>query len=414
MKQNETFFLKHVISTQKGYVWLTLFIAVIYFALLRYLYPVPSYYSDSFTWIGGAKTHQPISMRPIGYSKLIIFFKLFSVSDIALIAGQFLTNLLANFFLFCTCTFFFPLKKIYTILLYILLIINPFYLFYCNYISSDAFFNCFTVIWFTLLIWIMFTPSWFFMICQLIVLMGLFELRYNAIYFPAITALAFLLTKMERWKKALNITITCIAIFLIIVYTTHETKFYTGTKIFSAFSGWQLANDGLHVLWYSKIDTSAIEDKEVKALLHYTVNYFDTTRQSFPDTAATAFYMWHVNSPLKKYMSVYPHRKSYYFGTWTALGPLYSKFGQTIILQKPLTYLQHFVLPNTKAYFFPPLEIYDTYMEDRDTIPAVAQKYFHYKTTKTPPHHPAIYAAVFRPMQYLFTATSIIFFSLGS
>src|SRR5207253_1256906 len=97
-------------------------------------------------------------------------------------------------FLFFTWTYFFRLKKVFKIVLYVLLIVNPFYLFYSNYVSSDAFFNCFTVLWFTLLIWIMYRPSWVLIIVQLIVLAALFELRYNAIFFPAISTIALLLS----------------------------------------------------------------------------------------------------------------------------------------------------------------------------------------------------------------------------
>jgi hypothetical protein len=247
----------------------------------------------------------------------------------------------------------------------------------------------------------------------LLVLAGLFTLRYNAVFFPIITGIAILLTPLSVPKKLLAIGTNVLTIATVIIITTYATKKFTGTNTFSAFSGWQLANDALHVMQHDKIDTTTIKDKEVKDFVKFTVHFFDTTKQLFPDTSASAFFMWHYSSPLKRYMFVSSKRSKHYFKTWNALGPLYSKFGREIILQKPLTYLQYFVLRNTKAYFIPPYEIYETYMEGRDTIPVVITKYYQYKTSKTPKHYPALYAAVFEPQRLLFVVFNLVFLLLN-
>ncbi|GEO11687.1 hypothetical protein SAE01_41830 [Segetibacter aerophilus] len=195
----------------------------------------------------------------------------------------------------------------------------------------------------------------------------------------------------------------------IIYATTIVTKKFTGTKTFSAFSGWQLANDALHVMQHDQVDTNKIKDKEVKDFIRFTMHLFDTTKQTFPDSGATAVFMWHINSPLKKYMTVYPRRSNYYFKTWNAVGPIYNNFGKAVILQNPGSYVKHFVVPNLKAYLFPPLEMYETYMEDHDTIAAVAQRYYHYKSNKSPKHHPILYAVAFEPMRYISIIINLVF-----
>ena len=407
-------FYKYLLTKKsKIYFLSALSIGIIYFIVLRLVYPIPSYYSDSFTWVGAAQSGQPVTFRPVGYSKLMIFFKSFSTSDVALIAAQFFTNLVVNLFLFFTCLYFFEFKRGFRILLFCLLIINPFYAFYSNYISSDPFFCCFSVLWFTLLIWILHKPTWLLLVAQLIVLAALFELRYNAIFFPVISALAVVLSKQSVAKKVISIAVSVIIIVAIVAATTYVTKKFTGTKTFSAFSGWQLANDALHVMQHKRIDTSKIKDKEIKQLTNFTQNFLEVNKKAFPDSGATAVFMWHINSPLKKYMKVYDPKSKSYFKIWNELGPVYSKFGRTIILQNPVSYVRHFVLPNVRAYFFPPLEIYETYMEDRDTIAAVAQKFYQYKSNKTPPHRPALYAAIFNPTLYLFIAVNIFFIVFG-
>lgn len=410
MKDNVKTFKQYLLQKDnKKLLFTASVIGIVYLFILRLLYPVPSFYSDSFTWIGAANTGQPVTFRPVGYSKLLMFLRLFSTSDLPLVLAQYASNILANLFLFFTFTFLFPFKKSFRQILYVLLVVNPFYVFYSNYISADAFFNCCAVIWFTLLIWIMHRPSWPLIIAQLAFLCALFELRYNAIFFPAISTLAVSISKMPAVKKAVSIAVSFALIAAIVIITTYVTKNFTGTKTFSAFSGWQLANNALHVIQHDKIDTSQIKDKKAKDFTAFAVHFFDTARQTFPDSGATAVFMWHINSPLKTYMYTFRQPGWTYFKTWNALGPVYNEFGKTIIRQKPLSYLQHFVVPNVQAYFFPPPEIYQTYMEDKDTIAQIACKYFHYKSNKTAPHHPVVYAAMFMPSLYLFIGVNIIF-----
>ena len=415
MTSPNTPFFKFILSGQNRiYLGFTIPFAIVSFIILRNLYPIPSFYSDSFTWVGAAISRQPISFRPVGYSKLLIFFRYFSSTAVALVAGQYAVTLLTNLFLFFTFAWFFPLKNVYKALLYILLIVNPFYLFASNYVYSDAFFNPLSVLWFTLFIWILHKPSPFYIILQIILLACLFNLRYNAIVFPGISAVGILLTSSSYKKKAVAIAANFMVIIAIWIFTTYQTKSYTGIKTFSAFSGWQLANDAIHVLRHSTIDTLAIKDEEVKAVTTYTIHFFDTTKTFFADTSASALYMWERVGPLKKYMYVYPKRNRSYFKTWNALGPVYSKFGQTIILQHPFVYLKHFAIPNAKAYFLPPLEAYATYMENRTTIPGVVTKFYKYKSNKTPKHYPGVYAFVFTPMQALFTVANILFLAIVS
>lgn len=402
---------KEYLISKKNRFWLfsAFIVSLVYFIALRLIYPIPSYYADSYTWVGAAATGQPVTFRPIGYSKALMFFRLLSTSDIALVASQFFSNVIVNLFLFFTANYFFRFRKMLKCFLFVLLIINPFYLFYCNYVSSDPFFNCLTVLWFTLLIWMLYKPSWFLIVAQLVVLFALFELRYNAIFFPAISTVVVLLSKQSVVRKTVSIAGSVVLISVTIFATTLATKKYTGTKTFSAFSGWQLANNALHVMQHDTIDTSAIKDKAVKDFVGFAVNFFDTVKQTFPDSGATAVFMWHISSPLKKYMDIYPGRSKFYFKTWNAVGPVYSNFGRTVLLQRPLTYLRHFVIPNVKAYLFPPLEMYETYMENHDTIATVAQNYYRYKTNKTPKHYPTLDAVVFNPMLYLTIIVNFIY-----
>ncbi|WP_207496521.1 hypothetical protein [Aridibaculum aurantiacum] len=395
----------------KHYLWIALLAGITHFIILRWLYPVPSYFADSFTYVGAAANNQPISFRPIFYSKLIQFFRLLSTSELALIAGQYGSWWLANLFLFFTSCYFFLLKGWKKYLLFALLILHPFWVFSSNYISSDTFFNSLTVAWFTLLIWVMHKPKWYIISLHLWLLLMIFMLRYNAVYFPIFTAVAILFATLSTWKKLAYILVAVAFVFSFIEYTSRQTEKLVGTKIFTGFSGWQYANNALHVVRNKKIDPSTIENQKVRELLVFNQSFFNTYKDSIT-TKASAWYMWHPQSPLKLYLRQH-NAKAGFFRTWNELAPLYGKFGKTIILQNPVAYIQHFVVPNLGEYVLPRLELYDTYFEDVDTVAAVATKYFNYKSNKVSKHRPALYTAVFGHSNWLFLVLNVMGVGLG-
>jgi len=96
-----------------------------------------------------------------------------------------------------------------------------------------------------------------------------------------------------------------------------------------------------------------------------------------------------------------------YFKNWNSIGPVYDKFGKTIILNNPYGYLKYFVRPNTKAYLLPPLEAYEEYNKGTDTLRRLMQEYFNYKSKVIPKSHPTIYPIVFAPIPYFFTAINV-------
>jgi hypothetical protein len=410
-------FLRFVTSKEnKKYLLGGLVVGILYFIILRILYPVPSYYSDSYTYLQAARDKYPISFRPIQYSEIINFFKNFSTSDVALIGAQYLSNVLANLLLFFTWIYFFPLRKVYKLLLFFFLICNPLYLLYSNYILTDAFFSSLTVAWFVTLIWTIHKPAWYYIVIQLLLLVILFKLRYNAIVFPVFMAIALFFSTQALWKKLISTAVSFLLIGILVANTAKKTEKFAGTRTFSAFSGWQLANNALHVLRTEKIDSAAIEDEEQRNILKYMQGYFDTTTTRFDSSSVTAGYMWSNDSPLKGYLlDRYMRDNSYfsYFEAWTSLGPIYNQFGRAVILKKPFSYIQHFVIPNGKDYFVPPLEAYETYCADADTLDPVAVTFYSYKTNKTGDKHPAVYATIFKPWRYTFCVMNIMFLALA-
>lgn len=396
----------------KRYLYIGLTAGVIYFILLRLLFPYPSFYADSYTYISAAQLHQVISYRPIQYSEFINFFHYFSGSDTALIIAQYLFSVLANLFLFFSFIYFFHLSARLQKVLFAVLVFNPLYLLAANYILSDSFFCSLTVAWFTLLVWLMYKPNAVNMLGQLLLLVLLFKLRYNALIFPVFTTVALVFSKQALWKKISIAVISFAVLLLLMNRISDKTEELTGTPTFSAFSGWQMTSDAMHVIKHQPIDTSEL-DADGLMINRFITEYFNSpdSESVAPTEEVTADYIWNKDSPLKKYLFYYGSKNYYnsYFETWTALGPVYNDFGTAVIKQQPLAYIRYFVWPNTKRYFSAEMEAYGAYNEGHDTIAKVAVNYFNYKENTIGTGNAALHVLLLDPWRYLFPFINFLF-----
>lgn len=399
-------------KANRRYVLIGLLSSIVYLTILRLLFPFPSFYADSYTYIDSALDHTIVSYRPIGYSEFIRFFHYITSSDIALIAAQYLVSIIANMFLFFTCVFLFPLPHKLKATLFVLLIFNPLYLLSANYVLSDSFFCSFTVAWFTTLIWVIYSPNALNMLGQFALVILLFKLRYNALLFPLFTLLALFFSKQKLWSKVGISLLTFGTLWFIQDKISDETEETTGTRTFSAFSGWQMANNAMHILRHIPADTTDFNEEE-QDINHFILNYFDDLDSSDirSQEEVTAAYIWSNESPLKKHLYYYGPKTGYrnYFESWTALGPIYNQFGEKVISQQPLAYCRYFVWPNLRRYFFPVMEAYSLYNEGRDTADRSATTYFEYPDNKTKVSHAAIHVQLLAPWEYIFPFLNFLY-----
>lgn len=417
MKQQQTFY--HFVlreKVNKQLLTIGLLTGVGYLLLLRVFFPFPSFYADSYTYIDAAAEQQPISFRPIQYSEFISFFHHFSTSDLGLIAGQYFSAVLANLFLFFTCIYFFKLPRGLKNIVFALLIFNPLYLFAANFVLSDSFFCSLTTAWIACLIWIIYKPGITNMLGQLVLLLLLFKLRYNALIFPFFTTLALIFSKQSVWLKTGMAAVSFGILFLLMDNISDTTEKLTGTRTFSAFSGWQMASNAIHVLRYQPADTTDF-DEEQRDINHFIINYLiDKDSLKIKEEEVTASYIWDRQSPLKQYLGYYASKDRYYnnyFETWTALGPVYNTFGATVIRQQPLAYIRYFAWPNTKRYFFPVMEAYQLFNEGRDSVDKLATRFYRYRSNKIDTRYASLQISLLAPWQYLFPVINFLFILLG-
>ena len=104
-----------------------------------------------------------------------------------------------------------------------------------------------TLIWLTEVLWLIYRPSWGRLLRQLILLVLIFSTRYNALCYPVIAAGAFVLARKDLVFKITGIAASVLVLVLGILGVGEITRQKTGVRIFSAFSGWQMANNTLYV-----------------------------------------------------------------------------------------------------------------------------------------------------------------------
>lgn len=375
----------------RRFIWFSAIAVLIQFVLFKYLYPYANYiHGDSFGYIIAASSNADINTHMIGYSRFLRLFSVFSNSDTALVAFQYLLAQASGlFFLFTLFFFHNNISKTVRIILWLFIVINPMFLYMANLVSSDCLFMGLSLIWLSLLLWLIHQPSNKIIFWHTVVLSLAFTVRYNALVYPAIAALVFLLIKIPVRKKTIGILTPAIICALFIFYTGNKYQKLTGVWQYAPFSGWQAANNAMYTYRYVDSASRKPVPAKFRVLDNMIRTYFDSTRntQKFPAEAikASTFYMWTPTMPLFQY------RKKVITGKdtnaielkkWALMGPFYKEYGSYILKQYPREYLEHFVWPNFIKYYAPPAEFLEYYNDRRDSVSPIAKSWFRYETTK--------------------------------
>jgi len=373
-------------------LWFTVPALIIQFTIFKMLYPFAGFImDDSYSYLTSAAFNYDINFFPVGYSKFLRLFSVFSKSDTALVAVQYLgIQLSALWFLFTlfkALTFGKPIKRV----LYISILFNPAFLYVANYVSSDALFLSLSFIWITLLLRIIQRPTTGLVALQAVTLFLAFAVRYNALYYPLLTAVALLLTR-KSWKfKITGIASSFLIPAAFMIYTTRQYKKVIGISEFSPFSGWQLANNAMYAYRYvndKHVTNTPVEFQELDKMVR---TYFDTSRDlnthPIETAVANTVYMWDSRSPLQKYMKLHFKADSIRgdFIQWASTAPLYADYGSYLIHQYPAAFFRHYLLQNAIKFYAPPTEFLSTQNLDSYQVANIARDWFEYKSNNVTP-----------------------------
>ena len=359
-QKGEEPFSKFLLKKNQKYQLLLFFVFyLVLLGLLTYLYPYPASISDSGGYVNAALSDRIDTFRPWGYSQFLILVHSFSSSIHFLVSVQYFINIISSLFLIFTIKYLFKPKRDIIYYLYAFFaIFSPLTLYLSNTVLSDSLFTSLTIIWIASGLWILYDHKalykYLFYVVHVIALIYLVNVRYTGFIYLVIT---ILLVFIAFYKKNIYICLLLSiapVLFVYNYYKTQKAKVYELTQVdtFSGFSGWQLANNALHCVPYVRLDTSDINNIEVKNFTKLVMQYDSSL---ILKKEPSAKFMWDTAMPLKKYCFLEIRRKArHYLIEWNYLGQnVYSKFGSYVIKKYPVPFFQHYLLPNLKSALYP-------------------------------------------------------------
>src|SRR5258708_4283510 len=359
-------------------------VTVIEMGIFKYFYPFPNFLPESTSYIDAASNNQSLNSWPIGYSKFLRLYNLFTESHLTLILFQF-AFLQVNLIIFLfTLSFMLRLNKRINWILFSVNILNPILLHLSNFVSSDAIFVGLSLFWFSSLLWVLVHPKLKLLCLHSLALFLAFSFRYYALYYPIISIFVLALVRSKWAFKLKGILLFAIPILWYINHTISQYKKKTGTTQFSSFVGWQLAANALYAYSHSPLDSYYVVPSRFRTL-HHLVNQHMTWLNQYkvrPDSRIGIYYQWDDHAPLKLFMYHYWQNDSITnnFKRYAVMGDLYARYGSWIIRRHPVSYLKYFVIPNLIDYYVPPTEFMGYYNMGFDSVSPTIVKWFDLKS----------------------------------
>lgn len=380
-------FFTYLYQENKIYSLLILFLVIIQFIIFKLLYPFPDFFSDSYSYLSAAYLHLDVNIWPIGYSRFLFYFHALTHSATALIFFQYFFLEVSALYFYHTIVYFYTTGKNTRIFLCLFLFFNPLFLYLSNYVTTDAIFTGLSLIWLTQMIWIIHRPRIYMVLIQALVMFIAFTFRYNAMIYPIISALVFLLSRQRNWVKIAGIFSGPILIIPFIIFSSNAAKKMTGTAQFPPIlGGWQWGNNALYMREYIDVDSTKFPSPETAELDHLARQFYRVTPPQDRDLPAYVanFFIRQPNAPLKQYMARHFNPKTTYEDVvaWGKVAPIFGQYGLHLIKKYPIAYARYFMLVNTKNYFLPPLEKLEVYNLGMDEIWPIAAYWFDYPSLK--------------------------------
>ena len=360
--QNTSFFAFLSEKKQKQkLLFIGLFYLVVYVALI-YLYPFADGISDTGGYIQSAAQNKYLGYRPFGYSKFLIILHNISTSMSFIVFVQYwLSAISTMLFVFTIKYFYRPQNNIIEWAFDVFSVCSITVIYLANCVLSDSLFASLTTLWIVSGIWFInaqkMSAKTVLFLFHLILLSFIFAVRFTGLFYVFITIFVVLITLFKHHKI---IAVTFISTALLLFYLLYKNQVnstyqLTRVKTFSAFSGWQMANNALHVIPYIDIDTTKITNIELREFTSYALSCKTQIKANIKPYYSTATFIWDKKLPLKQFLARKIQQKNAdYLTTFTYLGEnVYSKFASDIIKHHPVEYFIHYILPNTLSVLYP-------------------------------------------------------------
>jgi hypothetical protein len=365
----------------------TIISILILITIYKYLFPYASFiYGDSYCYIDEAERNVQIDTYPIGYPMFLRAFSAITVSDTALVVFQYLLLQGGALGLMFSLFYIFRPRLLTKLILIIVTIFNPLNLHISNTVSSDNLFYSLSLIWFTLLLWLIFRPTFKVALFHALILFFAFTVRYNALFYPIIAAIGLFFSKGAIKFKLQAFVFILILLGSFIKFNLDKYYELCNIRQFTPFSGWLMANNAIYAYRYAPDSPYYKPPLRFIKLDNAIRTYFDSTRNNkrHPEEKIEAYhdYMWKGTSPLSTYW-----REEFIEGknvtvqkAFAQAGPFFNDYGIWLIKHYPKQFIQHVFFPNSIRWFTPPVEFLTYYNSGLATVPDQVKNWFKYKS----------------------------------
>lgn len=353
-KPNQHRFFNFVIQRpQKIEILLFCLLALAVFFSMLYCYPIPRSYYDTNNYLQSAEMKQFIGYRPYGYSAFLILVSKLSSTTTGLFAMQFLLNLISVVYFNLTIKYIYnPVSKLSYYLFIIFSSFSPSVLFLTDYVMSDSIFISLTLIWMTTAIWILYNRNMITVALHLIILLLIIQVRYSGLFYPIFSI--FVLAYSFRKNKLLALALSVLPILVggyVYIKSTQVMHKLVGINTFSSFSGWQIANNALHITPYVHMDEADFKEPVCRKIHTFVKALPDSVYKS---NGLTCNYIWDKSYPLKQYMFyTMQENNRYYLRAWVMASLEFNQYGSTVIRKHPAAFIQHYIIPNIQEMVLP-------------------------------------------------------------
>ncbi|RFM34699.1 hypothetical protein [Chitinophaga silvisoli] len=353
-------------------------------------YPHPNVIFDSYYYLNATASNAVVNAWPIGYSWFVRLIGTISHSPTFFVTIQYFLLNCSLLIYFFTLKYLFNPPKWVSIVFFAFLIFNPILLYTSNLILSDTLFTTLSILWITNIIWLFISPKYWFLITHSLLILTVFTVRYNALYYPILSTIAFLFLKRELFYKLTGIVLQYTLLIAFILFTIQKNESTFKVKQFSAFGGWKLANDALYMYKHIYRNNEYAVPQRLKPLDVHVRSYFkrekDTIDLFTPDPTSGSYYMYIHPSPLLTYRDSVSGKvgSPLDLDTFSKMAPLYQDYGFWLIIKNPIAFFQYFIWPNIQRYFISPPEVYtdneNPFTIRTDSLGMAARKWFNLKT----------------------------------
>lgn len=401
----------------RKYLWVALAGMIIQFVVFKSLYPFADFGIDPQVYVLAASIGADFNYWPVGYSKFLYLFHLITHSDTALVFFQYLVVNISFLVFFYSLVYWYKLSVVTRVVLFVFLFLNPLFLYISNNVMSDALFLSGSVLWLTQLLWIIHSPRAWQVWTNGILLALLFTIRYHALYYPAIVLIAFLFSGHSIRQKIAGMVWPLVLMGAFILFTREKAYAATGVRQFSAFSSWQWCNNALYMVPYITIDSTKLPP-ETRDFHRTVVKYFNTIdegrKKISPSDVEFPWYLWARISPMMKYFAhevdSTGHTRYWHEMQRGRVAPVFKAYGLHLIKEHPGAYIQYYMIPNVKTYFFPPLEKLKDYNHGKDGVQdPVTQKWFDYTSMKLSAWDKNFQGKLLAPYPIFFMLLNLVF-----